>query len=80
LSIVGLALLVGLGGHHRLGERLDHVPQQVRTRFGELVVQPAGGVDTLGRGHRVVSFVDLAISKDHALTILYGGCAAAQSF
>src|SRR5205807_1571621 len=71
-AVVGAAELVGVGGHDRVGEGLDHVAEQVGTRRGELVVQPAGGVDTVRCGHRVVSFVDLAISKDHAVAVLYG--------
>jgi Lsr2 len=37
-----------------------------------LVVQPAGGVDTVGCGHRVSFDLVLAISKDHAMAVLYG--------
>lgn len=40
LPVFGTADGVGLGGHQRIGERLDHRAEQIGTRRGEVVLHP----------------------------------------
>ena len=51
-AIVGAADLVGLGGHHRVRQRCDHLPQHVRGRLGQVLLQQRGRVDSVRCGHR----------------------------
>ena len=46
LAVLGTADRVGLGAHERVDERGQHLPQQIRTGLGQLLVQEVGRVDT----------------------------------
>jgi hypothetical protein len=50
---------VRLGAHQRLGEGLDHAPQQIGARLRQLLVQPTRQVDTGPSGHRRDSSLEL---------------------
>jgi hypothetical protein len=67
---------ISLGGHERVDERGQHLPQQIRRRGRQLVVQKAGRVDTARGGHRAVSFRSTVrgLPKDHAVA---ASCACA---
>lgn len=52
LPVFGVAEGVGFRRHERVGERLDHRAQQVRTRRGEIVFREGVQGQTVGCGHR----------------------------
>lgn len=52
LPVFGDAEGVGFRRHERIGERLDHRAQQVRTRRGEIVFREGVQGQTVGCGHR----------------------------
>jgi hypothetical protein len=49
---------VGFGAHQRLGERLDHRAQQIRTRGLQQLAHPPGKVHTGHIGHRALRSLD----------------------
>jgi hypothetical protein len=69
LAVAGATDRVRVGRHQRLGEGLDHLPQQVRAGLGQLLGHPAGQVDTRCCGHRVLLVEDLwkDFQQDHAV-------------
>jgi hypothetical protein len=52
LPVLGVAERVGLRGHERVGERLDHRAQQIGTRRGEVVFREGVQGRTVWCGHR----------------------------
>lgn len=52
LAIASAANLVGLRGHHRVGERGDHLAQQIRRRVSQMLLQQRSRVHTVRCGHR----------------------------
>jgi hypothetical protein len=52
LAVFGVAEGVGLRGHERVGERLDHRAQQIGTRRGEVVLGEGVQGHTVTCGHR----------------------------
>ncbi|MGW0825290.1 hypothetical protein [Streptomyces sp. NPDC002845] len=47
------------GARGALGEEVEHLPHQIGTRRGEIVLQQLGERDTVRSGHRTASFGDL---------------------
>lgn len=72
LTVVGVALRVGLGAHQRLDERRQHRPQQIGAGVGELSGQDLFRVDKGSIGHRVHSqkLTVRGLFQDHAVTIV----------
>ena len=73
LAILRPAQGVGVRGHQRVGECLDHLPQQIGTRRGQVLLQPGGERHTLKCGHRFSFKISNAFSKDQPVTALIPG-------
>jgi hypothetical protein len=54
LAVAGVAQHLDLGGHQPLGERADHLPQQITAIIVEVLAQPLERVHLVG-DHRVSS-------------------------
>jgi hypothetical protein len=73
LTVGRAADRVGLGGHQSVDERGQHLPQQIRRRSRQLIVQETGRVDTARSGHRVSRFLKHCgwSREDHAVAALH---------
>ena len=52
LTVAGAAHLVSLRGHHRVSERSNHLPEQIRRRGSQVLFQQLHRVHTVRCGHR----------------------------
>ena len=72
LAVVGATDRIRLRAHQRLDEPLQHRAQQIRAGLREVLVQPAGRVDTWLSGHRGVSSSRVPstdLVEDHAVAV-----------
>jgi hypothetical protein len=73
LAVFGVAEGVGLRGHERVGERLDHRAQQIGTRRSEVVLGEGVQGQTVGCGHRADLLRGFDTSKTSRWPFNYAG-------
>src|SRR5262249_48331608 len=70
LPVAGVAADLDIGVHHPLREPLDHLPEHIRARRSERLLEPrAGNRHNVTCGHFVLLRLVVSTSKDHEVAV-----------